>query len=750
MRTIVRRRVRLLGLAAGLAAFSAGGAPVFDGHSFSPDEADYLRRKWREETSDLSTGLDYPTLGCELKTLVPKWKAESATWCEAKSRMFAYLCDKVAIDISDLDWFPTFAYWSRDTMRPARKVDERHPVNKIISARDIEVTTARLGRFDRGPGDAWWMYHDFDHSAPDWDEVLAVGFPGMAQRLAANWKDDDFHRSRQRAAESVLRLIDRLIAHGAKKPAGRRVGKVVETFRRLRSGPPKTALDALNTIYLYWVISEEFEGIQVRTLGNLDRLLEPFYTADLAAGRTTEAEFREQLRHFWWQWGSMDYYWGQPMYFGGTKEDGTSVYSDVSRILLEVHDELALPTPKVHLKIGKSTPDWVWKKALEMSRRMRPLSYIGEEPHRRVIRSMGYGEKEAREFILWGCYEWAIKDGANDVCAGCVNLLKPVERQLADAAQGTARQPADFEAFKDDYLKRILETVVTARTRMYTNETCLAEINPSLLFTLASGHAVAAGKDAFAGGLVHGNNSGIWMVGLGTPVDALLAVKEIVYDRQEMSLAELGQVMAANWKGHEPLRLRMLRAQAKWGNNDRAANALASEITKRISKAVNGIPNARGGRFKASGHSSRNHYSFGSSTGATPDGRLRGEEISKNVSPTMGADTEGATALVLSAANLDACDLSGDFPLDVALLPATVEGEKGLAVMRALIERYFANGGLVIQFNILDPATLREAQRHPEKYENLQVRVCGWNVRWNDIPRHEQDKFILRQERQEN
>ena len=97
-------------------------------------------------------------------------------------------------------------------------------------------------------------------------------------------------------------------------------------------------------------------------------------------------------------------------------------------------------------------------------------------------------------------------------------------------------------------------------------------------------------------------------------------------------------------------------------------------------------------------------------------------------------------------AHLDPCDLPGDFPLDVALLPYAVAGEKGLAAMRTLVETYFANNGLVIQFNVLDADILRDAQKHPEKYENLQVRICGWNVRWNDIPPQEQEKFILRQE----
>ena len=112
----------------------------------------------------------------------------------------------------------------------------------------------------------------------------------------------------------------------------------------------------------------------------------------------------------------------------------------------------------------------------------------------------------------------------------------------------------------------------------------------------------------------------------------------------------------------------------------------------------------------------------------------------------MGADTEGVTALVETVASLDARDLAGDFPLDVALLPGTVAGEKGLALMRAVIETYFANGGLVIQFNIADAGTLRDAQAHPEKYENLQVRICGWNVRWNDLSKVEQDAYIRRAE----
>jgi len=213
-----------------------------------------------------------------------------------------------------------------------------------------------------------------------------------------------------------------------------------------------------------------------------------------------------------------------------------------------------------------------------------------------------------------------------------------------------------------------------------------------------------------------------------------------------MTLAELGRLMSANWKGREDLRLRMKRSKRKYGNNDPDANAAAVSIQDAIAAAVNHIPNSRGGVFGLCGHTARAFVYSGEATGATPDGRKAGDQFSKNMSATMGADTEGVTALVNTLAALDSSKWPGDFPLDVMLHPATVEGERGLALMRSLLDVYYANGGLQMQFIVISPEELRDAQAHPEKYENLQVRVCGWNVRWNDIPKSEQDEYILRAE----
>ena len=190
----------------------------------------------------------------------------------------------------------------------------------------------------------------------------------------------------------------------------------------------------------------------------------------------------------------------------------------------------------------------------------------------------------------------------------------------------------------------------------------------------------------------------------------------------------------------------MLRSKRKWGNNDLEANALGAELIDTYAAHLNGKPNSRGGVFFASGHCARQYIHLGAKTGATPDGRKAGEEMSKNLSPTMGADTEGATALVNTLAASDVTKLPGDYPLDMMLHPSVCSGEKGLMLMKTLVRQFHKNGGSVIQFTVFSAEELRDAQAHPEKYENLQVRICGWNVRWNDLSKVEQDAYIRRAE----
>ena len=713
------------------------------------NEARYIEWKFREDVTDPSTGLDTKGLTEKAAALRNDLEAKGEDWRVAKARCYALLCDEMAIDVSPLDWYPSFAVWSR----------YGRPLEYFKAGRQAKVAEKyypeeNRRRLEGNRSGKWMMHVDFDHSVPVWEDLIADGFTGT---LALVGKCDDgskFYEALRIAAEASLRLVARMAAQGRKRlsrgvdGAARRarLAKQVAALENLTKSPPKTAYETMLFIDLYFFMCEHLDVMQCRSLSIIDRTLWPFYRADVAAGRTTEAEFREQFRHFLWQWGSVDNYWGQPVTMGGTKADGTTEYNPLSYIILDVMDECHLPTPKFHIKVGKSTPRPILHKMLDMARRHRSLTFIGEEPARKILGDWGYGPEETQGFYTKGCYEICVPNGANSTGTGYINLLKQVELVLKDAAEGRV-QADTYEAFVAECTRRMAKTCQEAVEIVTAFEKHLDDVNPANVSTLGVRHAIRVKKDAFANGSERGNNTGIQISAIGTCADAFVAVKEIVYETKEMSLAELGRLLAGNWEGREDLRLRMKRSRRKYGNNDPDANAAAVSIQDAIAAVVNHVPNSRGGVYGLIGHTARAFIYSGAATGATPDGRKAGDQFSKNMSATMGADTEGVTALVNTLGALDSSKWPGDFPLDVMLHPSTVEGERGLELMRTLLDVYYANGGLQMQFVVVSPEELRDAQAHPEKYENLQIRVCGWNVRWNDMPKSEQDEYILRAER---
>ena len=737
------------------------------------DSDTYLRRKFRQDVTDRATGLDVTGLKRRLAEIVAAGKASGESWRVTKAKCFAAQALEMSIDVSPLDWFPAISVWDRND-RPISKVTKGDRAREV-NARTLPAWVTKEWYAGNKDG-SWNMWQDFDHSVPDWRVIMALGYPGMKMRLEKYAvAGDPFYEGLRIAMDAILAGIDRFIEQGKKNlgsftndnchncsqianinstrsTCSTRLKKEIACLERLRSGPPQTAYDMMMFVWLYFFWSEHLDGIQCRSLTELDVFLTPYYDADVAAGRTTEAEFREQIKHFLWQWGSIANYWNQPVGLGGTRKDGTSEFNHVSKIILEVMDECNLATPKFLVKIAPNTPDWAMDKMMDMARRHRSIAFIGEEPTARALKKWSNAsDEDCRTMVVRGCYEFGLRDSVNGTGVGHVNFLKIVEKMLAEAvarsqSPQTPQWSRDFPSFMAEYLRRLADVTDRCRKVAFEFEKVLPEVNPANLMTISTEHALKTRRDGFANGCPRGNNSGILAVGPGTTVDALLAVKEIVYERKEMSLAELGKVMAANWEGHETLRLRMLRSKRKWGNNDPEANALGAALIDCFAGQLNGKPNSKGGVFLASGHCARQFIVLGEKTGATPDGRKKGEEMSKNLSPTMGADTEGATALVNTLAASDVTKLPGDYPLDMMLHPSVCHGQKGLDVMKALVRQFHKNGGSVIQFTVFSAEELRDAQAHPDKYENLQVRVCGWNVRWNDLSKTEQDAYILRAE----
>ena len=729
-----------------------GGVPMNNGgHQYTTrtekrpttiaDEAAYLKWKWRTNLADPKTGLDNDALRAGVKKIVDEsgWKSGKEDWYDVAARCFDFLVDNVAIGFSKYDCFPAISAWDRHR-RPMKAVLWSHAadVDEKYSP-GLRAAIAQMNKEGRAT-----IGKDFDHSAPDWVDILKLGFPGMKARADSYTQDTPFYRAERKAAAAMMRFLDRLIATAkAHTDADSQwMRKEIASLERLRVGPPQTVFDVMEFTMVYFILSEPLNYFQVRTFDNIDVRWWPYYQADLAAGRTTEAEFREEFRHFIWQFGSIDNYWGHPIYLGGTNKDGTSAYNPLSLVILDVVEKTALPTPKFQLKMAKNTPDEIWWKALDMLRKHAPLCLMSEENMARSMKPVGLTDEECRDLLIWGCFEYLPRAKGNCTSAMRVNLPQPVDEILSKAARGEFKA-ATFDEFKREYFGILHDNTDRAVALQCENEKHLAEVNPALMLSLALGDAMEKGVDAFSLGYKY-NFTAIAECGFATAVDSLLAVKEFVYDRKTVALDELGRILAADWKDHEELRLRMKNSKLKWGCGNPEADALAKEVIEGFTSRFVGKPNSRGGKFVCYGLQSRSFIQQGLSFGATPDGRHKGDFFSKNMAPNVGAETEGITGSIRSYGVIAPENFPCGSIYDVMIHPSTVGGEKGLRTFRTLVEMFYAGGGVAMNINIVSPETLRDAQKHPERYENLQVRVAGWNIRWNDIPRKEQDEFIAR------
>ncbi len=612
------------------------------------------------------------------------------------------------------------------------------------------------------------IWTDYDHVVPDWKSLMELGFPGVLER-ARKYREvhiqngtmtketEAFFDGIEIQYTAIIDLIDRMY-RTACGLTFEKATRIAECLKNLRDGKPTDFYEALQLIYIYFIISESIDSYQVRSLGNgLDNTLYSFYKKDLESGKYTDADLREFMSYFLLQWSSIGNYWGQPFYMGGTDINGNTRYNELSYMILDVYDELEIYNPKIQLKINTNTPDKILNKAFDMVRRKNASIVFCCEPA--MIKAiMGYGAtfEEAINYDIRGCYETGVRANEVSSTSGYVNAAKAVEfvftngydrgiKKQVGIKTGEISEITTFEDFYFAFLKQWEYLMEQSMKITNDAERFLSFVNPSSMYSATIETSLKNGRDGYGGG-VKFNNNAMLNCGFASAVDSIMAVKEFVFDKNELSLKELADVLENNWEGQEKLRLKIKKSPHKYGNADKLADTYAGAMASYFADKVNNVPNGRGGVYKAIFHSARAFIIQGEKTGALPDGRLSGEELSKNASPVIGMDKNGITALIESATNLTPSDYHESFCVDVMLHPSAVEGEGGLHVLKGVLMTYLNKGGQSIQFNIFNSDTLRDAQQNPEKYQNLQVRVCGWNTLWNNMSKKEQDAYILRAE----
>lgn len=719
----------------------------------------YSRMAYHGYDFDKSTGLEDEEIKDGLSKLYEKTK--DLLHPVAKAYAVKYVLENTKIDTNEHDLF--VGLWSVNRLANSVTLNKW---NAEVFETILPKVKQKMNDMNESGAVAIWP--DFDHVVPDWDAILCLGFPGLKKR-AEEYKE--LHKARgtltpETAAffdgiiieyTAVIALVDRLYRLALTQNHDK-AKKVAECLLHIRDGAPQNIYEAMQVIYIYFMVSECFDSYQVRSLGNgLDNTLYGFYKNDLKSGAYTKEEIKELFRYFLFQWSAIGNYWGQPFYMGGTNADGSTKYNELSYDILDVYDELGIYNPKIQVKINENTPDRLLFKVFDMIRRGKSCFALCCEPGMmKAVMSYGATYEEALNMDIRGCHETGVRANEVSTGTGYVNALKSVEYVFSNGFDSrTGKQLGlktgelrDFKTFEDFYsavLKQWENLIEMTIDVSLQYEKYLGFINPSNIYSATIEGALKKGVDAYQSG-VKFNNSALLNCGFASLVDAVMSVKKFVYEKKIVTLEELAKALIANWSGFEDLHTQIVKSPHKYGNDDFETDMYTEAMSAYFASKVNNRPNARGGVYKAIMHTAMEFVREGEKTGATPDGRYAGDEISKNGSPSVGMDREGVTALIKSALKAHPYTYCESFCLDVMLHPSAVSGDEGLEIMKSLLFMYMKNGGQSIQFNVFNTETLRDAQKHPEKYENLQVRVCGWNVLWNNLSEKEQNAYITRAE----
>lgn len=534
---------------------------------------------------------------------------------------------------------------------------------------------------------------------------------------------------------------------------------------------PKTFHQA---IQMYWFvhvgITTELNTWDAFSPGRLDQHLNPFYERDVEEGRLTREGAQELLECMWVKFNNQPappkvgitlkesgtYADFVNLNTGGIRPDGQDGVNEVSYIILDVMDEMKLIQPSSNVQISRKTPQKFLKRACEISRKGwgQPAFYNTEAIIQELLNA-GKTIEDARLGGTSGCVETGCFGKEAYVLTGYMNLPKILELTLNNGFDKyTGKQvgletgdPRDFKTYEElfEAYKKQLHYMVDVKVRGNAIiEKICAEHMPCPLMSSIVDDCIAKGKDYQRGGARY-NTRYIQGVGIGTITDSLSAIKYNVFDNEKFSMDTLLKAMEANFEGYEA-ELNMVKNKTpKYGNDDDYADDIMKEVFNLYHGEVTGRPTVNGGHYRVDMLPTTCHVYFGEVMGASPNGRLAEKPVSEGISPEKGGDTNGPTAVIKSCAKMDHL-ITGGTLLNQRFAPSVVQGEEGLDNMANLIRAYFNMDGHHIQFNVFDKNVLLAAQKNPDEYKDLIVRVAGYSDHFNNLSRALQDEIIGRTE----
>ncbi len=625
-----------------------------------------------------------------------------------------------------------------------------------------------------------------DSSIPAYYKVIPMGIPALIDdakaRLAAT--DDDakktYYQSVIIANTASLKLMKRYEQLMRKQAEDTKdtirkaeLEQMADNMNQIQTGAPQTYWQAVQLMYfiqfLIWT-----EGGYLIPLGRTDQILYPFYQRDLDSGTLNREFAMEILEAFFMKLNyevdrthgdalKINSDTGQSITIGGVNpKTGEDVSNEITMMILDAKCDLRVTDPKVHLRVHNATPKAIWEKAAYLN--SLGMGFPTYENDEAIIPAfMSYPEytlEHARDYAASGCWEMTIQGRSLNRNVGSVCALRCLEWALNDgqfvlgvpSAENAKGMLGDrygittgklewFDSY--DKLFNAFKVQMKHYIGMVTSYVNRSQLSPSPFYSSMMEGTMEKGADFNNDGTIYVETD-FQLAALSNTADALYAIRKIVFEEKLFTLVEFNNILKNNWEGHEPLRQRILNEFPRFGNADPDVDAIANDIVKHFTYEVTKHENAAGQTYRAR-ISSATSYIYGSRIlGASADGRKAREIYSDNLSPMVGADRKGPTAVVRSCGNLDFSQCAGGAVLDMKFHPTSLNTEEGREKFVALLKTYCKLGGLQAQINVLDNKILLDAQKHPENYRDLMVRIWGFSAYFTAIDKHWQDHIIAR------
>ncbi|NLD35086.1 MAG: hypothetical protein GX653_09285 [Clostridiales bacterium] len=645
-----------------------------------------------------------------------------------------------------------------------------------------------------------WFY-SFGHLALDWVVLIKEGLAGFHRRIEeSRATHTDAERlqvlegaalSHQAISAYILRYAD------AAEAAGR--GQDADSLRHLSRGAPRTFREALQLLWLVTLVVQKVSGCGVLNYSRMDQYLLSLYRQDVSRGTLSQEEARALLQDFYLKNNeimantdhmsldttsttqTLEVTFDDPNYIilGGLLSDGSSGVNELSYLMVQVAHDLKLKNPFVVVRYHDGIEDGFLRAVAHAMRDNATVILYNDDRMIPALRACHIEEPELYDYGFFGCNDPIIPAEEGGLRQLWLNLVRPLELALNQgdcplAPGGQNRDPHVFP-LRDRMTGLMTGNYYGIKTPpladMNSMEDVLAAYRAQINYLMQEyrlgiegdirlEQEVNAGRlrieDCFLQGTIRDaitwNNGGtkyhhfvVQGTGIGTVADALHAIDTLVFQEKSMTLNQLNQILLDNWEGHEALRQRVRRLP-KYGND---IDAVDQYVAWASDAFVDAVAQQDQGKylygFYPTLSSDRDFTTMGKDVGATADGRRQRDPISENQSPAEGADISGVTALLNSVAKIRFERIAGG-PLNLRLYPSAVSGEQGIDILTALLKTYLQKGGLQVQMNVVDHQTLRAAQKEPDKYRSLCVRVTGYSAFFTQMGPKAQEELIRRTE----